>query len=83
MTVKLKPGAKQERIRIGDNDLLEISVKAPPVDGKANTALIKLLSKRLKVPKTSIEIIMGQTNREKVLSLETIDMPTVRERLSS
>ncbi len=46
-------------------DSLKIKITAPPVDGSANKLCIKFLSKCLKVPKSSIEIISGLTGRKK------------------
>ncbi len=43
---------------------------AVPEDGKANKALIALLSKTVKIPKSSIKFISGETSRKKILRLE-------------
>lgn len=51
-----------ERIRIA-------RVTAPPVDGKANAALIRLLAKEYGVPKSRIRIVQGETSRNKVVEL--------------
>ncbi len=48
---------------------IKASVTAVPEDGKANRALIKLLSKAWGVPKTCIEVVAGATDRHKILSL--------------
>ena len=49
---------------------LKARVTAVPEKGKANKALIALLSKALKVPKTSISLISGDTARQKILRIE-------------
>lgn len=49
---------------------LKASVTAAPEDGRANKALIALLAKELKVPKTSISLLSGETNRQKVILIE-------------
>ena len=49
---------------------LKVMVTAPPEAGKANSALIALLAKRWKLPKTSFSIIAGLTDRRKVLFIE-------------
>lgn len=70
--VRLSPKAKREGIE-GTYDgadgriRLKIAVNAPPVDGRANQELIKLLSKICRVPKSSFEITSGQTDRNKTL----------------
>jgi uncharacterized protein (TIGR00251 family) len=44
-------------------------VTAPPVDGKANKALIALLAKEFKAPKSKIKIVQGETSRDKLIEL--------------
>ncbi len=46
-------------------DALKIKLTAPPVEGAANKACIRFLSKSLNIPKSNLEIISGQTNRTK------------------
>lgn len=52
---------------------LSVKLKAAPVDGKANEALIRLLSKELGIPKSSITLKTGQTSRHKILQLNIED----------
>ncbi|MFM2279470.1 MAG: hypothetical protein RLZZ444_1701 [Pseudomonadota bacterium] len=61
---------------------LKARVTAVPEDGKANKALIALLSKKLKVPKSAILILSGETSRKKILRIEA-DPEDVSERLRS
>ncbi len=49
---------------------LKARVSAPPEDGKANKALVQLLAKALKVPKSGIDFISGETARKKILRIE-------------
>lgn len=56
-------------------------VTVPPEGGKANRAVIELLSKALKVPKSSIEVVRGETSRNKVVFIEGIDVATLQEKL--
>ena len=66
-TVTVKPGSSQEKIVVtGDNELT-VYLRAKPHDGEANTALIKLLSKHFKVPKTTITILRGAHSRQKLI----------------
>ncbi|WP_339376756.1 DUF167 domain-containing protein [Chlorogloea sp. CCALA 695] len=50
---------------------LTISLKSPPVDGKANTELIKLLAKKFAVPKSRITIKLGLSSRQKLVIIDT------------
>lgn len=70
--VRLQPGASQSRIDgavvLDDGTrVLRVRVSAPPEKGKANQALIKLLARTWGVPKSSIEIRSGQSERRKTL----------------
>ncbi len=66
LRVRISPNASKNEI-IADGEIIKVKLTAPPVDGKANKALIALLSKHYKVPKTSIKIIKGETSRDKTL----------------
>ena len=74
MRLKLRvvPNAPKSEIvgSYGEDGALKIKLKAPPVDGKANTELIEFLSKAYKVQKGKIAIISGLTGRNKVVEIE-------------
>ena len=77
VTVKLTPGAKKNEVVGWEEDLfgkriLKISVTAIPEKGKANKAMIALLSKHWRVPKSAIMIVRGKTSRVKKLEIEGI-----------
>jgi uncharacterized protein (TIGR00251 family) len=72
VAVRLTPTASRDRVEgvraeAGGGAVLRVSVTAVPEDGKANAALIKLLAKQWKLPKTSIDVIAGATDRRKTL----------------
>ena len=69
LNVLIQPNAAANKIEGLHNRLLKLRINAQPVEGAANQAVIKLLSKSLNVPKTSIEIIAGHTNKQKHLQL--------------
>ncbi len=62
--LRISPNAKKNEI-IKDGDLIKIKITAQPIDGKANKTLIEFLSKKFKIPKTSIKIVKGETSKEK------------------
>lgn len=75
MRVRLQPRASKNEIKgtkvdpeTGD-EVLICRVTAPPVDGKANAALIKLLAAEFRIPKSRIRILQGETSREKLVEL--------------
>lgn len=74
IVVKLTPNAGKNEIIGWDNaapeqPVLNVRVTAVPENGKANDALIKLLSKEWKIPKSEITIIRGETARLKTLKI--------------
>lgn len=70
--VKVKPNSKQEKITEQEDGSLTVNLKSPPVDGKANEELIKLLAKKFQVPKSSIRIKSGLSSRQKVIEIDDI-----------
>jgi len=77
ITIKLTPGARQNAIIGWEEDLfgertLKVQVTEIPEKGKANKALIKLLSKEWKIPKGAITIKRGETSRTKILEVEDL-----------
>jgi uncharacterized protein len=69
LEVRLKPRAKNDRIRFGPAGELDIAVTSPPVDDRANEHLIRLLSSRLGIAKSLIAIIKGGHSRNKVVAI--------------
>ena len=65
--IKVKPGSSQEKIIETNEGELTIYLRAKAHDGEANDALIKLLSKYYKVPKTSIKTIRGAKSKSKII----------------
>lgn len=69
--LKISPNASKNEI-IRNDDGIKIKITAQPVENKANKALIEFLSKSLKVPKSYIEIIKGETSKEKTILFKKI-----------
>lgn len=66
-TITVKPGSSQEKLVENPDGTLTVYLHASAHDGEANIALIKLLSKYFKIPKTSIAITRGAHSRHKVI----------------
>ena len=64
--IKIVPNSSKNDLIIEDK-FIKVKVTAQPIENKANKALVEFLSKRFKVPKTSIEIVKGDTSKEKTL----------------
>jgi uncharacterized protein (TIGR00251 family) len=67
--IKVKHNAKQQQIQENEDGSLTIRLKSPPVDGKANAELIKLLAKRYKVSKSQITIKTGLSAKQKLIEI--------------
>ena len=66
---KVLPRASSTRIIGKENGVFKIKLTSPPVEGKANKALIELLARRLARPKRDIEIISGEHSRVKLIQI--------------
>lgn len=74
LAVKVTPGASRSEIIGWEQDphagrVLKLRIAAPPVDGKANKEVAAFLAKRLGVPKSSIELLHGDSSRVKLLNI--------------
>ena len=67
--VKIVPGSSKNKIVGVYNDALKITVTAPPVEGKANKKCIVYLAKYFDIAKSKIEIISGQTSKNKLIKI--------------
>ena len=69
ISVKVKPGSREDAVeQVGQNEFA-VRVKAPAVENKANAAAIKLLSEYLDISKSRFIIIRGKTGRNKVIEV--------------
>lgn len=71
LQLKISPNASKNAI-LKDDTGIKIKLTAQPIEGKANKALVEFLSKQLKIPKTSIEILRGETSKDKILLLKNV-----------
>lgn len=68
--VKVKPNSKQQNIQEAADGSLIVHLKSPPVDGKANEELIKLLAEKFQVSKSQITIKSGLSSRRKLIEID-------------
>jgi uncharacterized protein (TIGR00251 family) len=76
--VRLTPRASRDEVVGMRNGVLRVRVTAPPVDGKANEALRRLIAKRLGLAKGRVTIERGERGRLKLLRIEGADAEAVR-----
>ena len=79
--VRLQPRARREEIAGERAGALLVRVSAPPLEGRANAALCRLLAKAVGVPPSSAEVIRGASARDKVVRLSGIGPEDVSARL--
>ncbi len=77
----MQPNAKKDCLEGIRDGHLVIRLNSPPVDGKANKALIKFMAACLDIPKSRLSIVRGEKSRLKVLAAADLTPDTVRERL--
>jgi len=69
INLRIIPRAGKSAIQGLHGDALKIRIQAPPVEGKANQALVKFLSKHWNIPRSDIKILSGVTGRNKRIRL--------------
>lgn len=69
ITVKIKPNSKKGYIKKIDDANFLVAVKEPPVDGKANKALVKTLAKYLNIPSSAVRIASGHASKQKIIEI--------------
>ena len=79
--VRVVPRASKDEIVGIHGDALRIRLTAPPVEGRANEALIAFLAQRLGVRKSQVEIVAGATSRRKMIRVIGVSAHEVEERL--
>jgi len=67
--VKVKPNSKQQKIEELEDGSLIVHLKSPPVDGKANAELIKLLAEKYQVKQCDVIIKSGLSSRQKIIEI--------------
>lgn len=81
LTLHIQPGAKKSEITGLHGDALKLRLAAPPVDGKANEALVGFIADRLGLARSAVTLRSGHTSRRKVLEVSGATAQVV-ERLS-
>ena len=67
LQLHVQPGAKASAVSGLYGDALKIRIAAPPVDGKANAALVAFIAAQLGVPRRSVSVTKGESSRDKAV----------------
>ena len=81
LAIRVQPRAKRTEVAGEREGAVVIRVSAPPVDGKANEAVRRLIATRLGVPLRAVQIVRGETGRDKVVRVDGVDAKTARRAL--
>jgi uncharacterized protein (TIGR00251 family) len=85
LAVRAQPGAKKTAVAgiygEGDAAQLKIAVQAPPLEGRANEALIAFLAQTFGVPKRSVELVSGELSRSKVFLVRGLTAQQAQSKL--
>jgi len=83
VTVRVKPGASRNKVRgsFGDPPALVVAVSEPAIDGRASTAVCRAIAEAVGVSLSKVSIVMGQTNRTKVVEINDND-PQIERKIA-
>ena len=81
--VRVQPRARKNAVTGILGDSLKLALTAPPVEGKANHAVIDFFADLFEIPRSSVTIASGDTSRNKVIRVAGLTLAAVRQRLSS
>lgn len=81
--VKVVPKSSQSKIVGWEQDELKVRLAAVPEKGEANLELIRLLAEVLKVGKSKVQLVSGETNRHKRICISDISLEELEKKLKS
>jgi uncharacterized protein (TIGR00251 family) len=82
ISLRIQPGASRNEVAGFNKGVWKFKIAAPPVEGKANKALLEFLSEVLNIARSRIAIVRGETGRDKVVAVSGLTPEEVEKRLS-
>jgi len=82
LTLRVSPGAARSRVVGRHGSGWKVRVAAPPEDGKANDAVVRLLADTLELPRRDVRIVSGQASRDKTVALAGMGPEEIERRLA-
>ena len=79
--VRVQPRASREEVAGVAGDTIRVRLTAPPVDGAANEALVRFLADRLRVSRSAVAVVAGQSGRTKLVAVSGISPEEAAGRL--
>jgi len=81
LRVHIVPNAKIDKVSGEYSSAIKIKLRAPAVEGKANTALRRFLAEKLSIPQRAIVLEHGERSRDKVIRIDNLSEDDIRRRL--
>jgi uncharacterized protein (TIGR00251 family) len=81
LRLRVSPGAARTELVGRHGSAWKVRVSAAPERGRANDAVVELLARRLRVPRSSLSVVSGRTGRDKVVELHGLDSAEAERRL--
>jgi uncharacterized protein (TIGR00251 family) len=81
LSVRVQPRARREELAGERDGALLVRVTAPPVDGRANDAVRRLIARRLRVAPSRVSVVRGASTRDKLLEVEGFEHDALRREL--
>lgn len=82
LRLRVSPGAARSAVIGRHGAAWKVRVAAPPEDGKANDAVVRLLAATLALPARDVEIVSGHGSRDKTVALSGLDSDEIERRLA-
>lgn len=77
-TIKVLPRSSRNEFAGEQEGMLRVKLTAPPVEGAANKMLVNFIASKLKVSKSSVEIVSGETGRTKVIRVSGVSAEDIQ-----
>ncbi len=81
--VRVQPRASRDEIVGWREDMLRLRVSAPPLDGRANDAVVGLIARAAGVPRSAVSVVGGERSRDKLVRVSGLTAGALRERLEA
>ncbi len=83
LRVRVHPRSPRDAVSGERDGALLVRLTAPPVEGRANEALARVLGRALEVPPSAVRVLRGATGRDKVVAVAGLTAAAVRQRLGA
>lgn len=81
--VHVQPGASRSEVAGLHGDRIRLRIQSPPVDGRANAAVVAWVARQLGVPRRAVSLVRGEKSREKTVEVSGVTVEEVEEKLKS